>query len=283
MRGRNAVWAERAVRDAVSLSAEEALAQHVIEVVAPDVPALLAQLDGRTLTVLGQARRLATKDVAPVEFAPDWRTRLLEAVTHPSVALLLMTIGIYGLVFEFMNPGYVAPGVIGTICLLLGLYALQLLPVNYVGLALVLFGLMLMVAEAFLPSFGILGFGGIVAFVAGGLMLIDTDRPGYGMPPALIGTLGVASALLLAGTARMALAARRRPVTSGAAALIGATARVESLAHEGDREGWVRIEGELWQAASGLPLHPSQTVRVVGRKGLTLDVVPIDLSPGAQG
>jgi membrane-bound serine protease (ClpP class) len=282
MRGRNADWAERAVRDAVSLTADEALKQHVVEVVAPDVPGLLAQLDGKTLTVLGQARRLETKGVAPVEFSPDWRIRLLAAVTHPSVALLLMTIGIYGLVFEFMSPGYVAPGVIGTICLLLGLYALQLLPVNYAGLALVLFGLMLMVAEAFLPSFGIVGFGGIVAFVAGALMLIDTDVPGFGIPPVLIGTLGLASALLLFGTARLALATRRRPVTSGAAALIGATARVESVARAGGREGWIRIEGELWQAASGLPLSQSQTVRVVGRKGLTLEVVPIEPTPGGQ-
>jgi membrane-bound serine protease (ClpP class) len=282
MRGRNADWAERAVREAVSLTAEEALKQHVIEVVAPDVSSLLAQFDGKTVTVLGQARRLETKGVAPIELGPDWRIRLLETVTHPGVALLLMTIGIYGLVFEFMNPGVVAPGVIGTICLLVGLYALQLLPVNYAGLALVLFGLMLMVAEAYLPSFGIVGLGGIVAFVAGALMLVDTDMPGFGIPPVLIGTLGVASALLLFGTARLALATRRRPVTSGAAGLIGATARVERVAHGGDREGWIRIEGELWQAASGLPLSQSQTVRVVGRKGLTLQVVPIDIAAGGQ-
>jgi membrane-bound serine protease (ClpP class) len=281
MRGRNADWAERAVRESVSLTAEEALKQHVIELVAADVPSLLAQLDGKTVTALGQARHLATRAVAPVEFAPDWRTRLLAAITHPSVALILMTIGIYGLVFEFMSPGFIAPGVIGAICLLLALYGLQLLPVNYAGLALALLGLMLMVAEAFLPSFGILGLGGTVAFVAGALMLIDTEVPGFGIPPALIGTLGFLSALLLIGTARLALAARRRPVVSGASTLIGATARVESVARTGDREGWIRIEGELWQAASGLPLSPSQTVKVVGRKGLTLEVVPIDLSKGA--
>jgi membrane-bound serine protease (ClpP class) len=281
MRGRNAEWAERAVREAVSLTAEEALKQNVIEYVAADVPSLLAQLDGKTFKVLGQARRLDTRGAVVVEFAPDWRTRLLAAVTHPSVALILMTIGIYGLVFEFMNPGFVAPGVTGAICLLLALYALQLLPVNYAGLALVLLGLMLMVAEAFLPTFGVIGFGGIVAFVAGALMLIDTDVPGYGIPMALIVTMGVASALLLTGTARLALVTRRRPVTSGAAALIGATARVERVAQASDREGWIRIEGELWQAASGLPLSPSQTVKVVGRRGLTLDVVPVDTRQGA--
>jgi membrane-bound serine protease (ClpP class) len=282
MRGRNADWAERAVRESVSLTAEEALKQNVIEIVAPDVPSLLAQLDGKTLTALGQARHLATRGVVPVEFVPDWRTRLLAAVTHPSVALLLMTIGIYGLVFEFMNPGFVAPGVIGAICLLLALYALQLLPVNYAGLALVLLGLMLMVAEAFLPSFGVIGLGGVVAFVAGSLMLIDTEVPGYGIPPGLIGTLGVASALLLFGTARLALATRRRPVTSGAAGLIGATAEVETVAPDGGHQGWIRIEGELWHAACALPLSRAQTVKVVGRKGLTLEVVPVDPAQGGR-
>jgi membrane-bound serine protease (ClpP class) len=280
MRGRNADWAERAVRESVSLTAEEALKQNVIEVIAADVPSLLAQLDGKTVNALGQPHRLATKGVVPAEFAPDWRTRVLATITHPSVALLLMTIGVYGLVFEFMNPGFVAPGVIGAICLLLALYALQLLPVNYAGLALVMLGLMLMLAEAFLPSFGVVGLGGIVAFVAGALMLIDTDLPGYGIPKTLIVTLGVASALLLAGTARLALVTRRRPVTSGAAGLIGATATVERVAQAGDRKGWIRIEGELWQAASGLPLRQTQMVKVVGRRGLTLDVVPVDTREG---
>jgi membrane-bound serine protease (ClpP class) len=276
MRGRNAEWAERAVRESVSLTADEALKQNVIEYVAPDVNSLLAQLDGKTISVLGQVQRLATKGALPAEFAPDWRTNVLAAITNPSVALLLMTIGVYGLVFEFMNPGFVAPGVIGAICLLLGLYALQLLPVNYAGLALIVLGLMFMGAEAFLPSFGILGLGGIVAFVAGGLMLIDTELPGYGIPPALIGTLAVACALLLIGTARLALAARRRPVTAGAATLIGALARVESVAGDGRREAWVRVEGEIWQAVSSLPLAPAQAVRIVGRKGLTLEVIPIE-------
>jgi membrane-bound serine protease (ClpP class) len=139
---------------------------------------------------------------------------------------------------------------------------------------------MLMVAEAFLPSFGVIGLGGIVAFVAGALMLIDTEVPGYGIPPVLIGTLGVASALLLFGTARLALATRRRPVTSGAAGLIGATARVEKVAPDGGHQGWIRVEGELWHAASALPLSRAQTVKVIGRKGLILEVVPLDPAQG---
>ena len=276
LRGRNADWAERAVRESVSLSAEDALRLQVIDVLAPSVPALLDRLDGRTVTVAGQPRRLQTKGALVVEFAPDWRNNALAAIANPSVALLLMTVGMYGLIFEFMNPGAVAPGVIGAICLLLGLYALQLLPVNYAGLALIVLGLAFMVGEAYLPSFGILGLGGIAAFVAGALMLIDTELPGYGLPPGLVGTLAVASALILFGTARLAMTTRRRPVTSGAASLIGALVPVETVSLQNPHEGWVRAEGELWRAISSLPLRPSQTVRVVGRTGLTLEVVPVD-------
>ncbi|MFC0252534.1 NfeD family protein [Massilia consociata] len=281
LRGRNADWAERAVRESVSLTAEEALQQDVIEFVAADVPALLAQLDGRTVKVLGQERHLATRGAHLVETMPDWRTNVLGAITNPSVALLLMTIGIYGLVFEFMNPGAVAPGVIGGICLLLGLYALQLLPVSYAGLALIVLGLAFMGMEAFLPSFGMLGLGGIVAFVAGALMLIDTEVPGYGIPPGLVGTLAVASALLLFGTVRLAMKTRKRPVTSGAAGLVGATCTVQAVADKDGHAGWVQVEGELWRVTSRLPLRPLQTVRVVGRNGLTLEVVPVDQPEGA--
>jgi membrane-bound serine protease (ClpP class) len=281
LRGRNADWAERAVRESVSLTAAEALKQNVIEVVAADVPDLLAQLDGRSVTVLGQPHRLSTRGAAIAVFEPGWRTNVLAAITNPSVALLLMTIGIYGLIFEFMSPGFVAPGVIGAICLLVGLYALQLLPVNYAGLALIVLGLLFMGAEAFLPSFGSLGLGGIVAFIAGALMLMDTDLPGYGIPPGLIAGLAAASALLVTGTARLALKTRRRPVTSGAAGLIGAIATVEEVPAGGAAEGWVRIEGELWKAVSTAPLLPSQTVQVVRRKGLVLHVVPVEKTQGA--
>ncbi|QOY96608.1 nodulation protein NfeD [Massilia sp. UMI-21] len=274
LRGRNADWAERAVRESVSLTAEEALRMQVIDVLAPDVATLLARLDGRTVDVLGQPRRLATQGAALNAYAPDWRTGVLGAIANPSVALLLMTIGIYGLVFEFMNPGAIAPGVIGAICLLLGLYALQLLPVNYAGLALIVLGLAFMGAEAFLPSFGILGLGGIAAFVAGALMLIDTELPGYGIPPGLVGTLAIGSALLLFGIVRLALRTRRLPVASGAAAMIGALCTVERTRRHHPHEAWVRIEGELWQAVCSSPLHPEQIVRVVGRNGLRLEVVP---------
>lgn len=280
MRGRNADWAELAVREAVSLSAHDALQQHVIEFVAEDLDSLLAQLDEHSVTLHGHARRLQTRNAAVVPIESDWRNRFLAAIANPSVALLLMTIGIYGLVFEFMNPGFVAPGVIGAIALLLGLYALQLLPVNYVGLALIVLGLMFMIAEAFLPSFGVLGLGGIVAFVAGSLMLIDTALPGFGIPPVLVVTLGIMSALLLAAIARIALATRRRPVTSATAGLPGSLTRVESVEQESPCEGWVRLEGELWKAVSPLPLKPGQVVRVLRRDGLTVRVAPAENKQG---
>ncbi|WP_420473744.1 NfeD family protein [Noviherbaspirillum sp. ST9] len=268
MRGRNVDWAERAVRDAVSLPAQEALKMHVIDLIAADVPALLVQLDGRKVNVLGQQRTLQTKGASVVDSAPDWRTRLLGTITNPSVALLLMTIGLYGLIFEFMSPGLGVPGVIGAICLLLALYALQLLPVNYAGLALIVLGMAFMAAEAFVPSFGALGLGGVAAFVAGAVILIDTELPGYGIPFGVIGTIAMLGAVLVAGTVAVALKTRRRAVRNG---LIGGIAEVREA---GQREVWVFASGELWRATSETPLRQGQKVRIAARDGLTLRVVP---------
>ena len=195
LRGRNAEWGERAVREAVSLSADEALAQKVIDVTARDVPQLLAKLDGRKVTTAAGERVLATAGATAIMMEPDWKSRFLAVITDPSVALILMMLGIYGLFFEFSNPGFVLPGVVGAICLCLGLFALNMLPVNYAGLTLVLLGLAFLVAEAFLPSYGSLGVGGIIAFVIGAVMLIDTDVPGFGVPYWLIGSLAVISAV----------------------------------------------------------------------------------------
>ena len=273
MRGRNAEWAERAVREAVSLPAEEALKLGVIDYIAADIPALLAQLDGKTVTVLGQKKTLRLHGAAVADVQPDWRTRLLAVITSPSIALLLMTVGVYGLVFEFMSPGAVAPGVFGAICLLLALYGLQLLPVNYAGLALILLALGLMVAEAFLPSFGVLGVGGIAAFVAGALMLIDADLPGFGIPPALIGTVAVASALLIGATATLALRTRRRKAVRGLDDMVGVVAEIEAIDHA-HHQAWAHLRGETWRVVSEAPLHRRQKVRVVARKGLVLEVVP---------
>lgn len=223
LRGRNVEWAERAVREAVSLSAAEALKLKVADVVAQDVPALLQQIDGRKVTVQGVERSLATAQAETVALDPDWRSELLAVIANPGMALILMMIGIYGLIFEFTTPGSVGPGVVGAICLLLAAYAFQLLPVNYAGLGLILLGLAFIVAEAFLPSFGILGIGGAVALTMGAVILFDGDASGtFALPLPFVVTLGAVSSALVFATVVFALRARRRPVVSGSEDLIGA-------------------------------------------------------------
>ncbi|MES2757707.1 MAG: nodulation protein NfeD [Pseudomonadota bacterium] len=273
MRGRNAEWADRSVREGLSLSAEDALKERVIDLIAPDVKALIAKLDGARVQVLGRELKLQTAAAPLTDVKPDTRSRLLTAITNPSIALILMSIGIYGLLFEFMSPGAVAPGVIGAICLVLALYGLQLLPVNYAGLALILLGITFMIAESFLPSFGTLGLGGVAAFVAGALILIDTDLPDYGIPLWLIASVAVASALLMALTVNVALRSRRRAVVSGADNLIGSVAE---MLDDAAREGWANAGGETWRVSSAVPLRRGQQVRIVGRAGPILDVAPLE-------
>ncbi|MCA8239125.1 NfeD family protein [Burkholderia sp. AU32262] len=286
LRGRNAEWAERAVREAVSLSANEARAQHVVDLIAQDAADLARQLDGRAVTTTAGTLRLATAHAPLVALAPDWRSHFLAIIADPNVALILLTIGIYGLFFEFANPGFVLPGVAGTICLLVGLFAMQLLPVSYAGLGLVLLGLGCLVAEAFLPTFGVLGFGGIVAFTIGALMLIDTDVPGYGIPWPVIASLALGGGLLVAGVSGVALRARRRPVVTGAEALLGSIGEVLDDGLQPDQPpgaagaapsaaGWARVHGERWRVASSMPLAAGCRVRVTGRHGLTLTVAPL--------
>ena len=276
LRGRNADWAERAVREAVSLSAQEALEQKVIDLMANDVPDLLKKIDGRKVSVQGGERVLKLGGAQIEQLEPDWRTELLAIITNPSIALILMMLGIYGLIFEFSNPGFVLPGVVGAICLLLGLFALQLLPINYAGLALILLGLAFMVAEAFLPSFGALGIGGVIAFVIGGLILIDTDVPGFGIPISFLVTIGIMSALLVFAIAALALKARGRPVLAGREEMIGSVGEVMG---DFTGEGWVRMRGESWRATSAEPLARGTRVRVVRTDGLRLEVVPETASP----
>ncbi len=272
LRGRNAEWAEEAVRKAVSLSAAEALKRGVIDLIADDVPQLLQQLDGRKIGVAGgKVVVLEIKGATILTDSPDWRTNLLAVITDPGVALILMMLGVYGLFFEFFNPGMVAPGVIGAICLLLGLYAMQQLPVNYAGLALILLGIGFIVAEAFVSSFGILGLGGIVAFAFGAVILMDTARPGFGVPYALILTVAVVSAIAIALVVRLTLQARRKAVVCGSEQLIGSTGAVLSCI-----EGtcWARVHGEIWQVQSPATLATGSPIRVIGRDGLRLRVVP---------
>ncbi len=271
MRGRNVEWAERAVREAASLPAEEAVKLRVADLIATDVDDLLARLNGRKVNVLGQERVLKTAGVETVRLEPDWRSRLLAVITDPNVAYILMMLGIYGLFFELMNPGYVLPGVVGAICLVLALYAFQVLPVNYAGLALIILGVSFMVAEAFVPSFGALGIGGVVAFVAGSVILLETGVEGYGVAWSLIGSIALVSAVFFIAVATLAVRARRRKVVSGREELIGGHAvALESFA----REGRVRAHSEDWFARSRAPVERGQPLRITGLDGLTLIVEP---------
>ncbi|KVC25853.1 serine protease [Burkholderia pseudomultivorans] len=293
LRGRNAEWGERAVREAVSLSANEARAQHVVDLIAQDPADLARQLDGRTVTTTAGTLRIATAHAPLVVVEPDWRSRFLSIIADPNVALILLTIGIYGLFFEFANPGFVLPGVAGTICLLVGLFAMQLLPISYAGLGLVLLGLGCLVAEAFLPTFGVLGFGGIVAFTIGALMLIDTDVPGYGIPWPVIASLALGGGLLVAGVSSVALRARRRPVVTGGEAMVGSIGEVLDDGLQPDQPhdtagaapsaaGWARVHGERWRVASSMPLAAGCRVRVTGRHGLMLTVAPLYDAPAPR-
>jgi membrane-bound serine protease (ClpP class) len=273
LRGRNADWAGKAVRDAATLTAPEALQEGVIDVIAGDVTELLARIDGRVVKTVAGDVRLETSGRQVVVLKPDLKTEIMQVISDPNIALILMTIGIYGILFEFWNPGSVAPGVIGGICLLVGLAALSVLPVNYAGLALLMLGIALMVAEHFLPSFGIVGLGGIAAFAIGALFLFDpeqSDIPIQVSWPVIAGMTAL-SAVLSLGVVGFAIRARHRPVLTGAEEMIGA---VGEVVHWQGGQGRVRVRGEVWAAESTAMLAVGQKVRVVSRTGLILAVEP---------
>jgi membrane-bound serine protease (ClpP class) len=271
LRERNAEWAERAVREAVSLSASEALALKVVDLVATDLDDLLKQVNGRSIKMNGQTVILDTTHAAIERVIPDWRSRLLSVIGDPGIAYILMLLGIYGLIYEFSNPGMLFPGVVGGICLLLALFALQVMPISYAGLALMILGIILMIAEAFVPSFGALGLGGLIAFIIGSVMLIDTDVPGYGIPWLLIVPVALTSGLFSFFVVGMAIKARARPVVTGAEEMIGARGEIlEDMEHE----GWARVHSEQWRVRSSVPLKRGSLVRVRARDNLTLEVEP---------
>jgi len=272
MRGRNAEWAEKAVREAASLPAEEALKMKVIDVVAKDMDDLLSQIQGRTVTVAGQERVLHTAGLAIEEMAPDWRSRLLAIIGDPNIAYILMLVGIYGLIYEFANPGMMLPGVAGAISLVLALFAFQVLPVNYAGVGLIILGIAFMIGEALAPSFGALGVGGIIAFIMGSVILLDTDVPGYGISLGLIVAVALASAAFLIFAIGVAIKARRRPVVAGREELIGG---IGVVLEDFERAGRIRIHSEMWNARSAVPLRQGQRVRVIEMEGLILRVEPI--------
>jgi membrane-bound serine protease (ClpP class) len=268
LRGRNAEWGERAVREAVSLSATEAKKIKVIDLVAETVPALLEALDGRTVEAGGVKHKLATKGAEVIVIEPDWRTRVLAVITNPSVAYLMILVGIYALVFEFSNPGLILPGVIGAICILIAMYAFQLLPVNYAGLALLLLGIGFMVAELWVTTHGALAVGGLAAFVIGSIMLLDTDVPQFEIPYTLIAGVTVGSAAFLFLVLGMLVRNRMRPVVSGREYLLGATGEaLEDIA----AEGWARVQGERWRVRADAPLRAGERLRVTAVNGLVLD------------
>jgi membrane-bound serine protease (ClpP class) len=269
LRGRNADWAEKAVREAASHSANAALREHVVDLVARDPAELLKRIDGRTVEVAGgTTRQLATKDATLEAIDPGWISRFLAVITDPNVAFILLMVGIYGLIFEFMSPGMVAPGVVGTICLLLGLYALNLLPINYAGLALMLVGIVLLTVEAFNPTV-VLGLGGIIAFVLGAVMLFRVEAPGYRLSWSVIGiaaAMFVGLVLVVLGSLRRA---RKSPVRVGGQAMRGLSAEVLDWS---ENEGHVFAQGERWQARGAETFKPGDVVEVANIIDLTLVV-----------
>jgi membrane-bound serine protease (ClpP class) len=271
LRGRNADWAEQAVRGAASLSATAALREKVIDVIARDLPDLMTQIDGREVQLAGHSARLATRSLSIVQMNPDWRTELLAVITNPTVAYGLMLIGIWGLLLEGYNPGAVLPGVAGSICLLIALFAFQILSVNYAGLALVVVGVGMIVAEFFFPTYGSLGIGGLIAFVVGSLILFDTDVPGLNVARPLIAAFATVGGLLIAAIVFVGTRAMRHPVSTSIQGMIGASAEVLD---DFSGRGRVRYGGELWRARSNTPLRAGSTARITRVEGLTLWVEP---------
>lgn len=269
LRKRNVDWAIKAVRDAASLPAAEALELNVIDIVAENLEDLLRQLHGRTVKVGERQVTLSTTDTSLTYHQPDWRNEFLSVITDPNVAYVLMLLGMYGLIFEFSNPGMGIPGIVGAVCIVLALYAFQVLPVSYAGLGLIILGILLMVAEAFAPSFGMLGLGGIISFVIGSIILMDTRLPAFQIALPIIIAVATMSGLILVFVLGMILRSRRQRLVMGLATLKGSDAHVESL--RGDQP-LVRLEGELWQVECDSPLEIGDRVRVIAADGVTLKV-----------
>jgi membrane-bound serine protease (ClpP class) len=273
--GRNVEWAEDAVRKAANLPASDALKLHVIDLIASDIPDLLRQIDGRSVWVAGKTERLATAGLDIVAVPPDWRTELLAIITNPNVAFILMMLGVYGLLFEFMNPGAVAPGVIGGMCLLVALYALNLLPVNYAGAALVLLGIALMAVEVHIGSLGLIGIAGVAAFVIGAIFMFPGGGPGPALSIPVVLGLAFATLVFFGVVLGLVLRSHRRAVVTGPEALPGAAGEVVSW---DGTEGRVRVFSEIWRARAAGPLAAGDRVKVIDRDGLTVVVEPAPAS-----
>ena len=270
--GRNADWAEKAVTEAATLTASEALENKVIDFIAADRDGLLAQLDGHEVEIAGAVKTLSMADTDIEIFEPDWRIRLLGVISNPEIVLVLGLIGLYGLMYEGWNPGAIVPGVVGAICLLLAAYALQVIPVNYAGLALIVVGVALMVAEAFAPSFGALGLGGVAAFVFGAIIMFDTDIPGFGISYVFVIGIAIVFAALVIWLIGYLLKLRRRGAVSGRGSIVGGIA---TALEDFTDSGKVWLEGEAWHARSTVPVRKDQQVIVRTMDGLMLEVEPV--------
>ncbi len=270
--GRNVEWAEKAVTEAATLTASEALEQNVIEFIAADRDELLTLIDGYEVEIAGETIALATADAEVEAFEPNWRIRLLGIISNPEIVLLLGLIGLYGLMYEGWNPGAIVPGVVGVICLLLAAYALQVIPVNYAGLALIFIGIALMVAEAFAPSFGALGIGGVAAFVFGSIMMFDTGIPGFGVSLTFVIGVAILFAVLIIWLIGYLLKLRRRGAVSGRESIVGG---IGTAMEDFTGEGTIWLEGESWQAHSKTPISKDQEVVVRAMDGLLLEIEPV--------
>ncbi len=277
--GRNADWAEKAVTEAATLTASEALEKNVIEFIAANRDELLERIDGHEVEIFGETRVLETENARVEAYEPNWRIKLLEVISNPEIVLLLGLIGLYGLMYEGWNPGAIVPGVVGVICLLLAAYALQVLPVNYAGLLLIFLGVGLMVAEAYAPSFGALGLGGIAAFIFGAIMMFDTGVPGFGISIVFVSILALVFALLLIWLLGFILKLRRRGAVTGADSIVGGVA---TALEDFSGEGTVWLEGEAWHAHSAVPVSKDDEVVVRAMKGLVLHIEPVAKSAEAD-
>ncbi|EZQ18881.1 nodulation protein NfeD [Halopseudomonas bauzanensis] len=278
--GRNADWAEEAVREAVNLNAQQALERNVVDIVATDVDDLLQQINGRSVVMVSGSQTLETANLVIKQVDPNWRTRLLSVITNPNIAFFLMIIGFYGIIFELSNPGQLFPGILGAVCLILALFAFQVLSVNYAGLALIILGLALIMAEAFAPSFGILGVGGIVAFIIGSVILMDGTHQQVSLPM-IGGIAAVAAGFMLWILTRLARF-RRLPATSGIEKMVGRGGIAADNfqpwagAPPGHYRGHVQVSGERWNAVSNQPVQAGQPVLIEKVEGLTLHLKPTD-------
>lgn len=269
LRGRNIEWAEKAVKEAATLSSQEALELNVINYISDSPEQLVSQLENQILAFNEQTVQLNLKEAQLVPRAPNWRHKFLTTITNPNIAYLLMMIGIYGLILEFYSPSFGIAGITGTISLMIAMYALQMLPVNYVGVGLMVLGIALLIAESFVPSFGLFGFSGIVAFVLGSIFLIDSDLPAFQVSVKLILFIALTSLIFVVFVLRRAWSLRQKQAVIGEEAILGT---LVEASENFDEQGFIWLEGERWAAVCDRPVQTGDLVEVTQVKGLTLVV-----------